>query len=99
MLTVGVLASLYAGYLNPALRVTASSLSAVITGLATVLLFVFIDPYLSMLTDEVLQGKVDHLSFRRGVSLLVGGRLAGTLLAQLLLVPAAYLVVIIAELL
>lgn len=97
VLTVGVLASLYAGYLNPALRVTASGLSAVITGLATVLLFVFIDPYLSMLTDEVLQGKVDHLYFRRGVSLLVGGRLAGTLLAQLLLMPAAYLVVTIAE--
>lgn len=96
LLTVGVLASLYAGYLHPELRLTASSLSVIITGLATVLLFVFIDPYLSMLTDDVLQGQVSHLSFRRGVALLVGGRLTGTILAQLFLVPAAYVIVTVA---
>lgn len=99
ILTVGVLAALYAGYLNPALRVTASSLSAVITGLATVLLFVFIDPYLSMLTDDVMQGKVGHPFFRHTVALLVGGRLVGTVLAQLLLVPAASIIAAIAKLL
>ncbi len=44
LLTVGVLASLYAGYLNPEFRVTASQLSAIINGLATILLFALIDP-------------------------------------------------------
>jgi len=39
--TTGVFASLYAGYLNPALRVTSSTLSAVINGAATILMFVF----------------------------------------------------------
>lgn len=96
LLTVGGLAALYAGYLNPELRMTSISLSVIVTGLATVLLFVFIDPYLSMLTDDVLEGKVSHLSFRRGVALLVGGRLTGTILAQLLLVPAAYVIVTVA---
>src|SRR5262249_6413798 len=43
-LTVGVFAALYAGYLNPQFRVTAVSLSSVINGVATILLFVFIDP-------------------------------------------------------
>lgn len=97
--TVGVLAALYAGYLNPALRVTASSLSAMITGGATVLLFVFIDPYLSMLTDDVMQGKVSHPFFRHTIALLLGGRLVGTVLAQLLLVPAASMIASIARLL
>ena len=34
--TVGVLASIYAGYLNPELRATAGQLSAVVNGLATI---------------------------------------------------------------
>lgn len=99
VLTVGVLASLYAGYLNPALRVTASSLAGVVTGLATVLLFVFVDPSLSMLTDDVLQGKSSPLLLKYGVALLVGGRLVGTVLAQALLVPVASVIVAIANVL
>ncbi len=90
--TVAVLASLYAGYLVPEYRVTASSLAAVVSGLATVLLFVFSDPYLSALTDDVLEGKVSEGFFRRSVIWLVGSRLAGTLLAQAMLVPAALLI-------
>jgi Alternate to MurJ len=90
--TVAVLASLYAGYLVPEYRVTASSLAAVVSGVATVLLFVFSDPYLSALTDDVLEGKVSEGFFRRSVIWLVGSRLAGTLLAQLLLVPAALVI-------
>ena len=43
LLTVGVFAALYAGYLDPKFRLTAVSLSSVINGVATILLFVFID--------------------------------------------------------
>ncbi len=98
ILIVGAFAALYAGVLNPDLRLTAISLSPIITGIATVLLFVLIDPYMSMLTDDVLQGKTSPLFFRKGVTLLVGTRLVGTILAQFLLVPAAHLIVTIAEL-
>jgi hypothetical protein len=90
--TVAVISSLYAGYLVPEYRVTASSLAAVVSGGATVLLFVFSDPYLSALTDDVLEGKVSEGFFRRSVIWLVGSRLAGTVLAQALLVPAAMLI-------
>jgi hypothetical protein len=90
--TVAVLASLYAGYLVPDYRVTASSLAAVVSGVATVLLFVFSDPYLSALTDDVLEGKASEGFFRRSVIWLVGSRLAGTLLAQALLLPAAIVI-------
>jgi hypothetical protein len=95
--TVAVLASLYAGYLAPEYRVTASSLAPVISGVATILLFVFSDPYLSALTDDVLEGHVSEDFFRRSVVWLVGSRLVGTLVAQALLVPAALLIARIAR--
>jgi hypothetical protein len=95
--TVGVFAALYAGYLNPQLRVTASTLSAIVNGVATILMFIFIDPHMSMMTDDVVEGKISEPSFRRAVVWLVGSRLAGTLIAQLLLIPAAIMIVYVAE--
>jgi len=94
---VGVFASLYAGYLHPQLRVTCNSLAAIINGLATILLFVFIDPYLSILSDDVVEGKVTEPDFRRAVVWLVGSRFAGTVLAQVMLLPSAWLIVAVAE--
>jgi len=95
--TVGVFAALYAGYLSPQFRVTASTLSSIINGVATVLMFAFIDPHLSMLTDDVIEGKVSEASFRQAIVWLVGSRLAGTLLAQALLVPAAAIIIYVAQ--
>jgi len=95
--TVGVFAALYAGYLNPQLRVTSSTLSAIVNGLATILMFVIIDPQLSVMTDDVVEGRLSEPTFRRAIVWLVGSRFAGTLLAQLLLIPAASLIVFVAE--
>ncbi|MFO0699982.1 MAG: lipid II flippase Amj family protein [Nitrospira sp.] len=95
--TVGVFASLYAGYLNPELRVTASTLSSIVNGVATILMFVFIDPHMSMMTDDVVEGRVSEPSFRQAVVWLVGSRVAGTLLAQLLLIPAATFIAYVAQ--
>ena len=89
LLTVGVLASLYAGYLNPEFRVTASQLSAVVNGFATILLFALIDPQLSVMTDDVVEGRVSEALFRRTIVWISFSRLAGTLLAQVLFVPSA----------
>jgi hypothetical protein len=98
LLTVGVLASLYAGYLDPEFRVTASQLSAVINGFATIMLFAFIDPQLSVMTDDVVEGKVSDATFRRTILWISLSRLAGTLLAQALLLPAAHLIATVARL-
>ena len=95
--TVGVFAALYAGYLNPQLRVTSSTLSSMVNGIATILMFVIIDPQLSGMTDDVVEGRLGESSFRRTIVWLVGSRLAGTLLAQVLLIPAASLIVFVAE--
>ena len=96
-MAVGVFAALYAGYLRPELRVTASQMSAVVNGIATILMFAFIDPYLSLMTDDVAAGKVGESYFRRSVVWLTGSRLVGTVLAQVILVPAALWIVALAE--
>lgn len=96
LLAVGVVASLYAGYLAPEFRVTASQLSAVINGFATILLFAFIDPQLGVMTDDAVEGQVSEAEFRRAVTLISYSRLVGTVLAQLLLLPAAMLIAYIA---
>jgi hypothetical protein len=95
--SVGVFSALYAGYLRPELRVTASQMSAVVNGLATILMFAFIDPYLSLMTDDVVAGKVEESYFRRSVVWLTGSRLVGTVVAQAILVPAALWIVVLAE--
>ena len=92
VLSVGFLSSLYAAYLNPDLRVTSSNMAAVITGLATVLLFVFVDPYLSVLTDDHVEGAITTPEFRQRIVLLTGSRLVGTILAQIILIPSAWFI-------
>lgn len=96
--TVGVFASLYAGYLKPELRVTCANLSSVINGFATVVLAVVIDPQVSVMTDDVIEGRVSENHFRRAITTLAGARVFGTLCAQLALVPAALIIVRVAEL-
>lgn len=97
--TVGVLASLYAGCLYPEFRTTCSTLSSVINGFATILMFLFIDPYMSMMTDDVIRGECSELDFSRCVIFIVCGLILGTVLAQLLLIPAARFIAIIARVL
>ena len=89
--------ALYASYLNPDVRVTSSQLSSIINGVATIILILFIDPYFSMLTDDVAGKRVDQGYFRRSIIWLGVSRFAGTLLAQLILVPAAVMIVFVAE--
>jgi hypothetical protein len=99
IITVGVLSAFYAGYINPDLRSTASSLSAVINGFATILMFIFIDPYLSAMTDDVVLGKCTDAKFRRFIVYMVIARVIGTLLAQLILIPSAQFIAFVAKIL
>ncbi|KAB7732665.1 DUF2837 family protein [Rudanella paleaurantiibacter] len=99
VLTAGVLATLYAGYLNPDLRSTSASMSGLINGLATILATLFIDPDLALLTDEVVAGQVSQGAYRRYLAQTLLARLAGTVLAQVLLIPFAHGIVWGAEML
>lgn len=95
--TTGVFSALYAGYLNPEVRVTSSQLSSIINGVSTIILLVFIDPYFSLLTDDVASKRTGQAYFRRSIIWLDLSRFAGTVLAQILLVPAAMLITFVAE--
>lgn len=95
--TVGVFASLYAGVLDPSVRVTSSTLSSIINGGATIMMAVFIDPHMSGMTDDVVEGKVSEGQFRKAIVWLVGSRLAGTVVAQVLLLPGSMLIAFVAR--
>ncbi len=95
--TIGVLSAVYASYLNPEFRTTASSLSAFINGFGTILMFIFIDPHLSIMTDDVVLGKCSESTFRKNIVYMVIARVLGTLLAQLVFIPAAILLAWIAN--
>jgi hypothetical protein len=47
--------------------------------------------------DDVIEGRQTESSFRRTIVWLVGSRVAGTLLAQALLIPAASLIVFVSK--
>jgi hypothetical protein len=64
---------------------------------ATILMFVFVDPQVSVMTDDVIEGRISDGRFRRAITSLLGARLAGTVVAQILLVPSAALIMRIAE--
>lgn len=91
ILTIGVLSSVYASYFNPEYRTTASNLSAFINGFATILMFAFIDPNLSAMTDDVTLGKCSETTFRKYIVYMTFARLIGTVLAQLFFLPSAQL--------
>ena len=98
LLTVGSFAALYAAAIAPDLRLTSSAMAPLITGIATVILVVFIDPYFSMLTDDIINGKNTIVSFHKEVVWLVISRFAGSLLALLLFIPCAYFIIWVAKL-
>jgi len=96
--TVGVLASLYAAHLLPELSTTASQASGLINGIATILLTVFIDPQLGLITDKAVKHEETRDKLGKIYILLMVSRFMGTFLAQLIIVPAAYLISMIVKL-
>lgn len=94
----GVLAAIYAGALVPDYRLTASQMSGVLNGFSTILLTFFIDPYASLITDQVLVGKRKHWELSAMISCLVAGKILGTILGQLILLPCSQLVIIATKL-
>lgn len=94
--TTAVLSSLYAGVLNPSYRTTCGSLTAIVSSIATILLYIFIDPSLSIMTDDVLQGKRSESSFKRCILFMVSSRIVGTIVAQVIFLPGAAIIAYIA---
>lgn len=96
--SVGVLAAIYAGFLIPEYRLTASQLSGIINGIATILLVTIVDPVSALILDETLNGRRNEGDLKSAIAFLSAGKFAGTVIAQLLLVPAAHVILLITRL-
>jgi hypothetical protein len=91
------MAAMYAGALIPQYRTTCTTLSSCITGISTIMIYMFIDPYLSMLVDDVVRGECLPVFFNRCIIFIVCGLVCGALFAQALFVPVSSLIVEIAK--
>jgi hypothetical protein len=88
--TTGVLSALYASYLSTTASTAASQSSGLINGVATIILIILIDPKVAILSERAMGNDEEKAKLGKMYGLLMVSRLAGTLLAQLLLIPAAY---------
>lgn len=99
LLTAGIFSPVYAGVLEPGLGTTCITLVSVLTGMATILSALFVDPYLSVLTDEVIEGKFSEADYRGCVIGMVGSKIIGSALTLVIFIPASHLIVFIAKIL
>jgi hypothetical protein len=90
--TVGVLSALYATCLPGPYSYGASQSSGLINGIATILLTLLIDPQVALLTERVMSNQVRPAVVTHVFGYLMVSRLCGTLLAQVILVPAAHFI-------
>ncbi|KOR90108.1 lipid II flippase Amj family protein [Paenibacillus solani] len=90
--TVGVLSSLYAAHLTPQFSTTASQASGLINGIATIILTIFIDPQLGLITDKATRNEEARDQLGKVYTMLMVSRFFGTMLAQLVIIPAAYVI-------
>lgn len=88
--TIGVLAAFYSATLvSPEHRLAAVASSGMINGVATIFLSLFVDPKSAIITDQTLRGERPYGDVKALVILLIGTKLLGTLLGQVIFVPAA----------
>lgn len=88
--TIGIFSAYYSATLvssEKQLAIAASS--GFITGVATILLTMFIDPKAAIVTDQALRGDRPYQDVKTLVVLLIGTKLLGTILGQLLFIPGA----------
>ncbi|KHD37759.1 membrane protein [Clostridium acetobutylicum] len=96
-LTVGALAPIYAFKIVPNLRATCVTLSSVVNGIAQILMTIFIDPQMSIMTEEVMEKKCSEEDFKNCVLAMVGSKVAGTFAAIFILIPASFAIVFVAK--
>ncbi|MFT9847777.1 lipid II flippase Amj family protein [Aneurinibacillus sp. REN35] len=88
--TSSILSCLYASLLAPQYSSIALMSSGLVNGFAAILLTIFVDPQVAILTDRVMRGEERQLNINKVIGVLIFSRFIGTLLAQLLFIPAAY---------
>jgi hypothetical protein len=87
---IGVVAAYYASVIDLDARTTATGLSGLVNGIGTVAFSLFVDPTTALIVDHTVHGERPRRDVGAMICWLVITAFVGTLLAQLLLFPAAY---------
>lgn len=90
--TVGVIAATFASAIDPANARTATLLSSVVNGVATVLISLVVDPTSSLITDQAVLGKRPAHHVNVMAVFLIAGMFLGTLLSQAVFSPCVWVV-------
>jgi hypothetical protein len=90
--SIGVLAAYYASVLNLKARTTAVGLSGIINGIGTILFTLLVDPTSAIITDQAAKGERTLAEVRSLIFYLAITAIIGTLLSQLILYPAAWII-------
>jgi hypothetical protein len=90
--SIGVLAAYYASVLNLRARTTAVGLSGIINGVGTIAFTLLVDPTSAIITDQAVKGERTLAEVRSLIFYLAVTAIAGTLLSQLILYPAAWII-------
>lgn len=97
---IGVLAAIQAGAeLTGHLARTATLLSSVINGAATILSSIIVDPTAAKITDEAVNGKRSLHEVEAMAVFLCLGSILGTVLSQLLFIPSVKIIILGAKIL
>jgi hypothetical protein len=89
---IGVLAAYYASVLNLRARTTAVGLSGIINGIGTIAFTLLVDPTSAIITDQAAKGERTLDEVRSLIFYLAVTAIAGTLISQLFLFPAAWVI-------
>ena len=95
--SVGVVGAFYASDLDLHARTTASSLSGLVNGIGTVAFALFIDPTAALIVDQTVRKERPVADVRAMIFWLIVTAFVGTLLAQLILSPAAHFIAAVAS--
>jgi len=96
--TISVLSSIYASMLVPKELAQAALMSSgIVNGISTILLTLFIDPKASVLADRVMKKQSDYIYLKSYSITMISSKFVGTILSQLLFIPAAYYVALFAK--
>jgi Alternate to MurJ len=94
---VGVVAAYYASVIDLGARTTASGLSGLVNGIGTVAFALFIDPTTALIVDQTVRDERPRRDVAAMIFWLIVTAFLGTLLAQLILVPAAQYIAAVAH--
>lgn len=86
---IGVVAAVYASVLDPNVARTATLLSGIVNGIATIAFALVVDPTSAYITDQAVKGERPVGDVKAMVFYLAVTAIIGTLLSQLILYPAA----------